>query len=221
MSITVIPSCETAGLAEKFEEGTERATQRHPVNGSSCIAEQHVSASVVAHDDTPFVDAIAVDAARIESWTLRPVVALGRLSTFAGRLNRLFEIAHPPGRGPFSSTEVVSLVRARGAKFSTPYLSQLRRGRRTQPSAEIVNVLSAVFGLEPGYLSGSDTVYCQNVDEDLGWLRLTRDSTVRELTTAILELSPDAQEEIVRMIDERRGHRNSAASDSGSKEARR
>ena len=56
-------------------------------------------------------------------------------TTFAARLNRLFETVYPPGRGPHTSAEVIAALKAEGITMSAPYLSQLRSGNRTNPSS--------------------------------------------------------------------------------------
>ena len=52
-------------------------------------------------------------------------------TTFAARLNRLFDVVYPPGRGPHTSAEVIAALKAEGVTMSAPYLSQLRSGNRT------------------------------------------------------------------------------------------
>ena len=56
-------------------------------------------------------------------------------TTFAARLNRLFDTVYPPGRGPHTSAEVIAALKAEGITMSAPYLSQLRSGNRTNPSS--------------------------------------------------------------------------------------
>ena len=55
--------------------------------------------------------------------------------TFAERLSRLFNTIKPPGRGYFTSGELVNSLNANGIRISAPYVSQLRSGNRTHPSA--------------------------------------------------------------------------------------
>lgn len=66
-------------------------------------------------------------------------------TTFAARLNRLFETVYPPGRGPHTSAEVIAALKAEGITMSAPYLSQLRSGNRTNPSATMT-ALANFFG---------------------------------------------------------------------------
>jgi hypothetical protein len=45
-------------------------------------------------------------------------------ASFAERLNRLFEVVFPPGRGPYTSAEVVKALNENGHRISAPYLSK-------------------------------------------------------------------------------------------------
>ncbi len=67
------------------------------------------------------------------------------MTTFAERLNRLFDTVYPPGRGPHTSAEVVAALKAEGLTMSAPYLSQLRSGNRTNPSRATMAALANFF----------------------------------------------------------------------------
>lgn len=122
-------------------------------------------------------------------------------ATFASRLNRLIAVIHPPGRGPYRNRELVELMYSRGRRLSEPYLCQLRLGKRTRPSQRIVEGLAEIFRVSPTYLYGTSPSYSSLVDRELAWLEMARDDSVRYLTTRILELPPQAQEEIVAHLD--------------------
>lgn len=115
---------------------------------------------------------------------------------FTERLNRLFAVVYPPGRGPFRNFEVSQALAGRGRKLSTPYLSQLRRGIRSGPSADTVEMLAEFFGVQVEYFD-TDSGYARAVDADLDWLDLVHDRSVRELTTALLTLTPDARDQLL------------------------
>jgi transcriptional regulator with XRE-family HTH domain len=124
--------------------------------------------------------------------------------TLAERINRLFATIHPPDRGPYTSTELVSTMKSRGAKLSKPYLTQLRRGTRKRPSAAVVAAITEFFGVRPTYLTDVDSHYYALLDRELTWLETSRDDTVRNLTTLILQLPPDAQDDVLGFADELR-----------------
>ncbi|CAM5707618.1 hypothetical protein MAUB1S_05174 [Mycolicibacterium aubagnense] len=123
--------------------------------------------------------------------------------TVAARLNRLFDTVRPPGRGPLRNYEVLDALRTRGVEMSAPYLSQLRSGRRSHPSLDMLRPLADFFGVSVAYFTDVDSAYTRYVDAELCWLEVARDPQVRELTTALLELPPDVREEFLKSIPAR------------------
>ncbi|WP_418002240.1 helix-turn-helix domain-containing protein [Mycobacterium sp. PDNC021] len=116
---------------------------------------------------------------------------------FAERLNNLFDAIHPPARGPYRNSEVTQALARRGHDLSDPYLSQLRRGIRTRPSPQTVQQLAEFFGVRTEYLNGRDSGYTRALDDELDWLRLARDESVREVTTVLLTLPPNVRETLL------------------------
>lgn len=132
-------------------------------------------------------------------------------TTFAARLNRLFEAVYPPGRGPHSSHEVVKELRGEGIRISAPYLSQLRTGQRTNPSAEIMEAIAQFFRISVAYFT--DDRYFRKVDEELTWLLHMRNENVRFVTSRALELSEDSLLEWICYADGLRRQEASPAQD--------
>ncbi len=93
--------------------------------------------------------------------------------TFAARLNRLFDTVYPPGRGPHTSAEVIAALKSEGVTMSAPYLSQLRSGNRTNPSAATMAALANFFRIKPAYFT--DDEYYEKLDKELTWLASMRD----------------------------------------------
>ncbi|BBX87749.1 helix-turn-helix domain-containing protein [Mycolicibacterium aubagnense] len=116
---------------------------------------------------------------------------------FAERLNKLFAAIHPPSRGPYLNSEVTQTLARRGHDLSDPYLSQLRRGLRTRPSPQTVRMLAEFFGVRSEYLNGGNSAYTRALESELDWLRLARDESVREVTTALLALPPSVREALL------------------------
>lgn len=106
----------------------------------------------------------------------------------ADRLNRLFQTVHPPGRGPYTNIEVVTMLADQGLELSAAYLSQLRSGKRTRPSRATARVLATFFGIDPHYFLDDDSPYVRHLDAELNWRRVAQDPFVRDITTAILGL---------------------------------
>ncbi|WP_406813592.1 transcriptional regulator [Mycobacterium sp. M23085] len=123
-------------------------------------------------------------------------------TTFAARLNRLFDTVYPPGRGPHTSAEVIAALKAEGITMSAPYLSQLRSGNRTNPSTATMNALANFFRIKSAYFT--DDEYYEKLDKELSWLATTRDDNVRRIAVRTAELSPEAQREVMERVNELR-----------------
>lgn len=120
-------------------------------------------------------------------------------ATFAVRLNRLFDVVYPPGRGPHTSAEVIAALKSEGVTMSAPYLSQLRSGNRTNPSTATITALANFFRVSPDFFT--DDAYYARLDEELAWLDSSRDKTVRRLVTNVAALSPESQKDVLNYID--------------------
>jgi transcriptional regulator with XRE-family HTH domain len=130
-------------------------------------------------------------------------------TTFAARLNRLFDTVYPPGRGPHTSAEVIAALKAEGITMSAPYLSQLRSGNRTNPSSTTMAALANFFRIKASFFT--DDEYYEKLDRELAWLSTMRDEGVRRIAVGASELSPEAQLDLLERVDElRRKERISA-----------
>ncbi len=119
---------------------------------------------------------------------------------FNDRLARLFDTVHPNGRGPYSLQEVAAAITAEGAvTMSAPYLSQLRSGQKTNPSAAAVNALATFFHVDSKYFFDDD--YASRMDRDLEMLVKLRDSGVRNIAARAADLSPTSRQTIESLIE--------------------
>ena|SRR5579875_1918485 len=123
-------------------------------------------------------------------------------TTFAARLNRLFDTVYPPGRGPHTSAEVIAALKSEGITMSAPYLSQLRSGNRTNPSATTMAALANFFRIKPAYFT--DDEYYEKLDKELAWLATMRDEGVRRIAVKAAGLSPEAQQDLLQRVEELR-----------------
>lgn len=121
-------------------------------------------------------------------------------TTFAARLNRLFDTVYPPGRGPHTSAEVIAALKSEGITMSAPYLSQLRSGNRTNPSATTMAALANFFRIKPAFFT--DDEYYAKIDRELTWLATTRNETVRRIATLVADLSAEAQQDLLQQATE-------------------
>ena len=117
--------------------------------------------------------------------------------TVAARLNRLFDTIRPPGRGPLRNYEVLKALRARGIEMSAPYLSQLRAGRRSHPSLDMLRHLADFFGVSVAYFTDATSAYTRYLEAELCWLETANDPEVRMITTSLLTLPPDMREDLL------------------------
>ena len=123
-------------------------------------------------------------------------------TTFAARLNRLFDTVYPPGRGPHTSAEVIAALKAEGITMSAPYLSQLRSGNRTNPSSATMAALANFFRIKSAYFT--DDEYYEKLDRELSWLSTMRDESVRRIAVRTIGLSSQSQQNLVERVDELR-----------------
>jgi transcriptional regulator with XRE-family HTH domain len=130
-------------------------------------------------------------------------------TTFAARLNRLFDSVYPPGRGAHTSAEVISALKAEGITMSAPYLSQLRSGNRTNPSTATMAALANFFRIKPAFFT--DDEYYEKLDAELSWLASLRDEPIRRIATRAVGLSAGAHQEILARLDELRRNEHLSA----------
>src|ERR1700746_4166970 len=123
-------------------------------------------------------------------------------TTFAARLNRLFDTVYPPGRGPHTSAEVIAALKAEGIAMSAPSLAQLRSCNRTNPSTATMAALANFFRIKSAYFT--DDEYYEKLDKELSWLSTMRDDGVRRIALGARELSPEGRLDIVERVDELR-----------------
>jgi transcriptional regulator with XRE-family HTH domain len=123
-------------------------------------------------------------------------------TTFAARLNRLFDTVYPPGRGAHTSAEVIAALKAEGITMSAPYLSQLRSGNRTNPSSATMAALANFFRIKSAFFT--DDEYYEKLDKELQYLAAVRVDGVRRIAVRAQGLSAEAQQKVLDQIDELR-----------------
>ena len=88
---------------------------------------------------------------------------------------------------PAPSAEVISALKAEGITMSAPYLSQLRSGNRTNPSAGTMTALANFFRIKPEYFT--DDEYYAKLDRELTWLANMRDEGIRRIAARTVGLA--------------------------------
>jgi transcriptional regulator with XRE-family HTH domain len=97
---------------------------------------------------------------------------------------------------------VIAALQSEGVIMSAPYLSQLRSGNRTNPSAATMAALANFFRIKPDFFT--DDEYYRKLDQELTWLADMRNERVRRMVARIIGLSAQAQRDIDEKIDELR-----------------
>ena len=110
--------------------------------------------------------------------------------TLAEKLDRLFEVVHPPDRGEHTHEEVAAALRERGGPtISATYIWQLRRGHRDNPTKRHLEALADFFGVPPAYFF--DDAAAERVDAELQLLAAMRDASVRGVALRAFGLSAE------------------------------
>lgn len=120
----------------------------------------------------------------------------GRPRTVAEKLARLFEVLHPPGGRELSTREISRRVKALGGSVSSTYVSELKNGKKTNPSLDQIKWISEAFGISAGYFT--DDEVAERVDAELDRLAAHQQNIhlaeLAEQTVNIAERTADLDE---------------------------
>ncbi|MFG2349563.1 XRE family transcriptional regulator [Streptomyces phaeochromogenes] len=123
-----------------------------------------------------------------------------RAKKLSDRLNHLFEVVHPPGRGPYTNPEVVDLMAERGLEPPTAtYLWMLRKGRRDNPTKRHLEALASFFGVPAAYWF--DDEVAEKTAQELELLQLLRDSKIKNVLLRLSDVSADGKEAVLGLVD--------------------
>ncbi|MBB0245806.1 XRE family transcriptional regulator [Streptomyces alkaliphilus] len=121
----------------------------------------------------------------------------------AEKVDRLFQVIHPAGRGPYSLREVAQGIADRGGPtMSASFLHQLRKGQRDNPGIKYLKALADFFGVPPSYFF--DEEEGRRVDTELSLLESMRDSQVRSVALRASGLSPETLRTVQAIIERAR-----------------
>lgn len=124
----------------------------------------------------------------------------GGMPDLADRLDHLFRTVPRPGGLSLWSNEQASVELARqGTPMSAAYLSQLRNGKRDNPSARHLNALASLFAVPISYFFDSDVA--EKINNDLKLLSAIRDSDVQAIALRAHGLSPEGLASVKGIID--------------------
>ena len=123
----------------------------------------------------------------------------GSRPTFADKLNRLFAIIHPRERAEYSLEEVSRVLTERGVGISHTYIWQLRTGRRTNPSLQVIDALADFFAIPPAYFF--DDAAARRIDAQLEVVAALQNAAVRQLALRAADLSPASLQSLADLVE--------------------
>lgn len=123
------------------------------------------------------------------------------LPDLADQLNHLFTSVRTPQGVPRWNNETASLeISTSGLTVSAAYLSQLRNGKRLNPSARHLAALADLFGVPMEYFFQAQRR--STIDADLQLLTALRDAGARKLALHAQGLSPASISNVLGIIDQ-------------------
>jgi transcriptional regulator with XRE-family HTH domain len=107
-----------------------------------------------------------------------------------GALKTLFELVHPPGRGPFSPEEVATAIATTGryGRISPTYIRELLSGASDNPRLKHILGLASHFGAEPAYFFDDDLA--ARVNEQLQAYQVMDQLGVNTVIMRAAEMTP-------------------------------
>lgn len=145
-----------------------------------------------------------------------PEEDVGQARRFTEKLNRLFDTIKKPDGERYSVEDVVTWIRAHRPEdqwISSSYVYLLRSGKRSNPTFEHLEALSAFFQVPGGYFFDGEVA--ADFEEQLELLNALRDSTVRYIAMRSSELTPNARSSIASLLTEMEGRRGRTAGGGG------
>jgi transcriptional regulator with XRE-family HTH domain len=162
-----------------------------------------------------FSDRLALALANESCWVPAEEAANGKASkhmaedstsrgVLAERLDRLIATVHPAGRGPYTLREIADAINSESGTnlISAAYISQLRTGRRTEPSHSRLAALARFFGVGIDYFSGETTT--EETNRQLEVLTALRDDGVRSVALRAAGLSESSLAAVRAVIENAR-----------------
>jgi transcriptional regulator with XRE-family HTH domain len=116
------------------------------------------------------------------------------------RLTKLIANVYPPHRGPLSAREISDRAQRLGFQLSESYVYQLRNGKRANPTIEPLFAIAAVFDVPVEYFFNDRAAAV--LQADLALARAMNDAGVRDIALRAADLSPEARQAVVTMLQQ-------------------
>lgn len=121
----------------------------------------------------------------------------------AEKVDRLFRVIHPEGRGPYSLREVARGVADMGGpSMSASFLHQLRTGQRDNPGIKYLKAIADFFGVSPSYFF--DDEEGARAQAEVTLLESMRDNQVRSVALRASGLSSETLRTVQAFIERAR-----------------
>jgi transcriptional regulator with XRE-family HTH domain len=125
------------------------------------------------------------------------------LATLAEKVSWLIETAHPPDRGPYSTSEVCFLIhKATGEQVSHTTIWKLANGQSKNPSKRLIELLAKTFGVPPAFFFDDfDQDQLGLLKEQVELLTLIRDANITAAEIrALLGLGTEGRKAVADLI---------------------
>lgn len=124
----------------------------------------------------------------------------GGMPRLATQLNRLFAtVPRPGGRDLWTNEDAAAAMTETGVAMSAAYLSQLRTGKRDNPSARHLAAIARLFEVPMEYFF--DPEVAAKIDADLRLLVAVRDAGVQSIALRAQGLSAESLSGVAGMIE--------------------
>jgi hypothetical protein len=124
----------------------------------------------------------------------------GGMPRLATQLNHLFAtVPRPGGRDLWTNEDAASAMTETGVAMSAAYLSQLRTGKRDNPSARHLAAIARLFEVPMEYFF--DPEVAAKIDADLRLLVAVRDAGVHTIALRAQGLSEESLSGVAGMIE--------------------
>ncbi len=134
----------------------------------------------------------------------------GGLPGLTAQLERLFNtVPQPDGRRLWTNEEAAAAMTRGGVPTSAAYLSQLRTGKRDNPSARHLAAVAQLFEVPVDYFFNADVA--SRIDADLALVMAFRDAGVHKIALRAHGLSPEGLATVGQMVDYIRQHEERVA----------
>ncbi|WP_035737106.1 helix-turn-helix domain-containing protein [Glycomyces arizonensis] len=132
-------------------------------------------------------------------------------SSFAFKLNQLFETISAPGGNAYTNDEVAGAITEGGTPISGSYIWMLRKGQRDNPTLRHIEALAHFFGIPVSYFF--DDELGREVERDLKLLAALKDAEVRRIALRSADLNERSLHIVTDIIDRVRELENKSEDD--------